>query len=124
MEVTMEQKMRCSHCGAEVNGTDVFCGECGTTLNINVEDKREGVDISAENNSYTGGQSENVSYEEPVTNEYGNGNSEQGEPKEQHRNTVTDVKEKANELRAKKGYEVKGVGADKEFIPLNNKNSK
>ena len=25
----MEQKMRCSHCGAEVNGTDVFCGECG-----------------------------------------------------------------------------------------------
>ena len=31
---------------------------------------------------------------------------------------------KANELRAKKGYEVKGVGASKEFIPLNNKNSK
>ena len=31
---------------------------------------------------------------------------------------------KANELRAKKGYEVKGVGANKEFIPLNNKNSK
>ena len=34
------------------------------------------------------------------------------------------IKAKANELRAKKGYEVKGVGADKEFIPLNNKNSK
>ena len=31
---------------------------------------------------------------------------------------------KANELRAKKGYEVKGVGANKEFIPLNNKNLK
>ncbi len=31
---------------------------------------------------------------------------------------------KANELRAKKGYEVKGVGANKEFMPLNNKNSK
>ena len=31
---------------------------------------------------------------------------------------------KANELRAKKGYEVKGAGANKEFIPLNNKNSK
>lgn len=31
---------------------------------------------------------------------------------------------KANELRAKKGYEVKGDGANKEFIPLNNKNSK
>ncbi len=31
---------------------------------------------------------------------------------------------KANELRAKKGYEVKGVGANKEFISLNNKNSK
>ncbi len=31
---------------------------------------------------------------------------------------------KANELRAKKGYEVKGVGANKEFVPLNNKNSK
>ena len=31
---------------------------------------------------------------------------------------------KANELRSKKGYEVKGVGANKEFIPLNNKNSK
>ena len=31
---------------------------------------------------------------------------------------------KANELRAKKGYEVKGAGANKEFVPLNNKNSK
>ena len=31
---------------------------------------------------------------------------------------------KANELRAKKGYEVKGVGQKKEFIILNNKNSK
>ena len=31
---------------------------------------------------------------------------------------------KANELRAKKGYEVRGDGANKEFIPLNNKNSK
>ena len=34
------------------------------------------------------------------------------------------IKAKANELRAIKGYEVKGVGANKEFIPLNNKNSK
>ena len=34
------------------------------------------------------------------------------------------IKAKANELRAKKGYEVKGVGANKEFIPLSNKNSK
>lgn len=31
---------------------------------------------------------------------------------------------KANELRAKKGYEVKGAGQKKEFIILNNKNSK
>ena len=31
---------------------------------------------------------------------------------------------KANELRAKKGYEVKGVGQEKEFISLSNKNSK
>lgn len=31
---------------------------------------------------------------------------------------------KVNEARAKKGYEVKGVGANKEFISLNNKNSK
>ena len=31
---------------------------------------------------------------------------------------------KANELRAKKGYEVKGDGANKEYVPLNNKNSK
>jgi len=31
---------------------------------------------------------------------------------------------KANELRAKKGYEVKGVGANKEYISLNNKNTK
>ena len=31
---------------------------------------------------------------------------------------------KANELRAKKGYEVRGDGANKEFISLNNKNSK
>ncbi len=31
---------------------------------------------------------------------------------------------KANELRAKKGYEVKGAGANKEFIPINNKNTK
>lgn len=29
---------------------------------------------------------------------------------------------KVNEARAKKGYEVKGVGANKEFISLNNKN--
>ncbi len=34
------------------------------------------------------------------------------------------VRSKANELRAKKGYEVKGDGANKEFVPLNNKNSK
>ena len=31
---------------------------------------------------------------------------------------------KANELRAKKGYEVKGAGANKEFIILNKENSK
>ena len=31
---------------------------------------------------------------------------------------------KANELRAKKGYEVKGVGSSKEYISLNSKNSK
>lgn len=31
---------------------------------------------------------------------------------------------KANELRAKKGYEVKGDGPNKEFNILNNKNSK
>lgn len=31
---------------------------------------------------------------------------------------------KANELRAKKGYEVKGVGANKEYISLSNKNTK
>jgi transposase len=31
---------------------------------------------------------------------------------------------KANELRAKKGYEVRGDGANKEFIFLNNENSK
>ena len=34
------------------------------------------------------------------------------------------IKSKVNEARAKKGYEVKGVGADKEFISLNSKNSK
>ena len=34
------------------------------------------------------------------------------------------IKAKVNEARAKKGYEVKGVGAGKEFISLNNKNSK
>ena len=34
------------------------------------------------------------------------------------------IKAKINEARAKKGYEVKGVGVNKEFIPLNNKNSK
>ena len=31
---------------------------------------------------------------------------------------------KANELRAKKGYEVKGAGQKKEYITLNNKNLK
>ncbi|MBQ6544883.1 MAG: hypothetical protein IJL72_04010 [Lachnospiraceae bacterium] len=31
---------------------------------------------------------------------------------------------KANELRAKKGYEVKGAGANKEFVSLNNRNTK
>ena len=34
------------------------------------------------------------------------------------------IKAKANELRAKKGYEVKGVGANKEFITLNSRNTK
>ena len=31
---------------------------------------------------------------------------------------------KANELRAKKGYEVRGVGANKEFVTSNEENSK
>ncbi len=34
------------------------------------------------------------------------------------------IKSKINEARAKKGYEVKGDGQSKEFISLNNKNSK
>ena len=34
------------------------------------------------------------------------------------------IKAKANELRAKKGYEVKGDGVNKEFISLNNRNMK
>ena len=34
------------------------------------------------------------------------------------------IKAKINEARAKKGYEVKGVGQNKEFSSLNNKNSK
>lgn len=34
------------------------------------------------------------------------------------------IKAKANELRAKKGYEVKGDGADREYISLNSRNSK
>ena len=34
------------------------------------------------------------------------------------------IRAKVNEARAKKGYAVKGVGATKEYISLNNKNSK
>ena len=34
------------------------------------------------------------------------------------------IRAKINEARAKKGYEVKGVGANKEFSSLNGKNSK
>lgn len=34
------------------------------------------------------------------------------------------IKAKANELRAKKGYEVKGDGASREYISLNNRNTK
>ena len=34
------------------------------------------------------------------------------------------VKSKANELRLKKGYTVEGAGAEKVFVPLNNKNIK
>ena len=34
------------------------------------------------------------------------------------------IRAKVNEARAKKGYEVKGVGASKEFSSLNGKNSK
>ena len=34
------------------------------------------------------------------------------------------IKSKINEARAKKGYMVKGDGANKEFIPLDKKNSK
>ena len=34
------------------------------------------------------------------------------------------IKSKINEARAKKGYEVKGVGANREYTFLNNKNMK
>ena len=34
------------------------------------------------------------------------------------------IRAKVNEARAKKGYEVKGDGASKEYISLNNRNSK
>ena len=34
------------------------------------------------------------------------------------------IKAKVNEARAKKGYQVKGDGPNKEYSPLNNKNSK
>ena len=34
------------------------------------------------------------------------------------------IKAKVGEARAKKGYEVKGGGANKEFVTLNNKNTK
>ena len=34
------------------------------------------------------------------------------------------IKAKIEEARAKKGYIVKGVGVNKEFIPINGKNSK
>lgn len=34
------------------------------------------------------------------------------------------IRAKVNEARAKKGYEVKGVGSSKEYISLNNRNSK
>ncbi len=34
------------------------------------------------------------------------------------------VKARITEARLKKGYEVRGVGADKEYIPLDNKNTK
>ena len=34
------------------------------------------------------------------------------------------IRAKANELRAKKGYEVKGDGANKEYVSLRDKNSK
>lgn len=34
------------------------------------------------------------------------------------------IRAKVNEVRAKKGYEVKGVGASKEFSSLSNKSSK
>ena len=34
------------------------------------------------------------------------------------------IKSKINEARAKKGYEVKGDGAEREYVSLNNKNTK
>ena len=34
------------------------------------------------------------------------------------------IKAKVNEARAKKGYEVKGDGANKEYVSLNSRNSK
>lgn len=34
------------------------------------------------------------------------------------------IRAKVNEARAKKGYEVKGVGVNKEYSSINNKNSK
>jgi len=49
-----------------------------------------------------------------------------GKYREMSREELIDelIKAKANELRAKKGYEVKGDGANKEYISLNNRNSK
>lgn len=34
------------------------------------------------------------------------------------------IKARINEARLKKGYQVKGAGAEKEYIPLDNKNTK
>ena len=49
-----------------------------------------------------------------------------GKYREMSREELIDelIKAKANELRAKKGYEVKGSGAEKEFSILKDRNSR
>ena len=73
---------------------------------INVSIPRE---ISGHGDGQTLGQTSNVSQYENMTRD---------ELMEEL------IRSKVNEARAKKGYEVKGVGRNKIFSPINNKNSK
>lgn len=46
--------MKCANCGAEINGTESFCGKCGTKVEVQKENNQ------VQNNQHTNEQSNKI----------------------------------------------------------------